>query len=117
MVRVKKGKAARKRRKHLLEYAKGFKWGRQSKYRAAKQAIYRAWSHAYKDRRRKKREFRALWQIQINAACREKGISYSRFINALKKNKIELDRKVLALLAQNHPEIFDKIVEKARSGK
>ena len=110
MVRVKKGKAARKRRKHLLEYAKGFKWGRQSKYRAAKQAVYRAWSHAYKDRRRKKREFRSLWQIQINAACREKGISYSRFINTLKKNKIELDRKILARLAQEKPEIFGKIV-------
>lgn len=111
MVRVKKGKAARKRRKHLLEYAKGFKWGRQSKYRAAKQAVYRAWSHAYKDRRRKKREFRALWQIQINAACREHGISYSRFMHGLKLKKIELDRKILAKMAQTQPKIFEKIVE------
>jgi large subunit ribosomal protein L20 len=114
MVRVKKGKAARKRRKHLLKYAKGFKWGRQSKYRAAKQAIYRAWSHAYKDRRRKKREFRALWQIQINAACREHGISYSRFIYGLKKKKIELDRKILARLAQEQPKIFEKIVAETK---
>ena len=115
MVRVKKGKAARKRRKHLLEYAKGFKWGRQSKYRAAKQAVYRAWSHAYKDRRRKKRELRSLWQIQINAACREHGISYSRFINALKENKIQLDRKVLSQLAQKEPKIFDKIIETVKT--
>jgi len=114
MVRVKGGKTSLKRRKHLLKYAKGFKWGRKSKFRAAKQAVYRAWMHAYKDRRRKKREFRGLWQIQINAACREKGISYSRFINGLKKNKIGIDRKVLSQLAQNHPEIFDKIVSIAK---
>ncbi len=110
MVRVKGGKTSLKKRKHLLKYTKGFKYGRQAKYRAAKQAVYHAWVHAYKDRRRKKREFRGLWQIQINAACRERGISYSRFIAGLRKNKIGLDRKVLALLAQNHPEIFDKIV-------
>jgi len=110
MVRVKGGKTSLKRRKHLLKYAKGFKQGRQAKFRAAKQAVYRAWMHAYKDRRRKKREFRSLWQIQINAACRERGISYSRFINGLKKNKIEIDRKILSQLAQNHPEIFSKII-------
>lgn len=110
MVRVKGGKTSLKRRKHLLKYAKGFKQGRQAKFRAAKQAVYRAWMHAYKDRRRKKREFRSLWQIQINAACRERGISYSRFINGLKKNKIEVDRKILSQLAQNHPEIFSKII-------
>jgi len=114
MVRVKGGKTSLKRRKHLLKYTKGFKYGRQAKYRAAKQAVYRAWMHAYKDRRRKKREFRNLWQIQINAACRERGISYSRFINGLKKNKIGIDRKVLSQLAQNHPEIFSKIVSIAK---
>ena len=108
MVRVKRGKAAHKRRKHLLKYAKGFRWGRKSKYRAAKVALMHAWEYAYRDRKSKKREFRKLWQIQINAACREKGISYSKFINGLKKNKIELDRKILANLVQNHPEILKK---------
>jgi large subunit ribosomal protein L20 len=114
MVRVKGGKTSLKRRRHLLKYVKGFKYGRQAKFRAAKQAVYRAWMHAYKDRRRKKREFRSLWQIQINAACRERGISYSRFISGLKKNKIEIDRKILSQLAQNHPEIFSKIVSIAK---
>ena len=74
-----------------------------------------AWSYIYRDRRRKKREFRALWQTQINAACRESGLSYSKFIVGLKKNKIELDRKILSQLAKDHPKIFEKIVEKAKS--
>jgi len=115
MVRVKKGKAAHKRRKHLLKYAKGFRWGRKSKYRLAKEAMFHAWEYAYRDRKVKKREARSLWQIQINAACRQQGISYSRFIAGLKKNKIELDRKILANLAQNQPEIFGKIMEKVKS--
>lgn len=114
MVRVKRGKIAHKRRKHLLKYVKGFRWGRKSKYRAAKEALLHAWSYSYRDRRTKKREFRKLWQIQINAACRESGISYSKFIYGLKKNKIELDRKILSQLAQNHPQIFEKIVEKVK---
>ena len=74
-----------------------------------------AWKYAYRDRKAKKREFRQLWQIQINAACRQLGISYSKFIAGLKKNKIELDRKILSELAKNHPEIFKKIVEKVKS--
>jgi len=115
MVRVKRGKIASKRRKHLLEYAKGFRWGRKAKYRAAKEALMHAWKYAYRDRKAKKREFRQLWQIQINAACHQAGISYSRFIADLKKNKIELDRKILSELAKNHPEIFKKIVEKVKS--
>ena len=114
MVRVKRGKIAHKRRKHLLKYAKGFRWGRKSKYKLAKDALYHAWEYAYRDRRTKKREFRKLWQIQINAACRQAGISYSKFIAGLKKNKIELDRKILATIAQNQPEIFKKIVEKVK---
>jgi len=114
MVRVKRGKSARKHRKHLIKHAKGFRWGRKNKYRLAKDALRHAWEHAYRDRRRKKREKRQLWQTKINAACRKEGISYSRFINALKKNKIELDRKVLAELAEKHPEIFKKIVEKVK---
>ena len=114
MARVKRGKIAHKRRKHWLKYAKGFRWGRKSKYRLAKVALMKAWRYAYRDRRAKKREFRALWQIQINAACRQFGLSYSKFIAGLKKNKIELDRKILANLARNYPQIFEKIVKKAR---
>ncbi len=114
MTRVKRGKIAHKRRKHLLKYAKGFRWGRKTKYRAAKEAIYHAWEYAYRDRKVKKRDFRRLWQIQINAACRELDISYSKFIAGLKKNKIEIDRKILSQLAKNQPEIFEKIVEKIK---
>ncbi|MBZ9572345.1 50S ribosomal protein L20 [Patescibacteria group bacterium] len=115
MVRVKRGKIAHKRRKHLLKYTKGFRWGRKSKYRAAKVAIYHAWTHAYQDRKRKKRERRALWQIQINAACRQHGLSYNKFIHGLKQKKVELDRKILAELGKNHPKIFEKIVEEVKS--
>jgi len=115
MTRVKRGKIAHKRRKHLLKHAKGFRWGRKKKYRLAKVAVMKAWRYAYRDRKAKKRDFRALWQTRINAACRLHGISYSKFIYGLKKNKIELDRKVLAQLAQNHPQIFEKIVEKVKS--
>ena len=115
MTRVKRGKIAHKRRKHLLKHAKGFRWGRKKKYRLAKVAVMKAWRYAYRDRKAKKRDFRALWQTRINAACRLHGISYSKFIYGLKKNKIELDRKVLSQLAQNHPQTFEKIVEKAKS--
>lgn len=115
MVRVKRGKTAHKRRKHLLKETKGFRWGRKTKYRQAKEALFHARKYAYRDRRVKKREARRLWQIQIGAFCKELGISYSRFINNLKKNKIELDRKILAQLAREKPEIFKKIVEKVKS--
>jgi large subunit ribosomal protein L20 len=115
MVRVKRGKSAQKRRKHLLKHAKGFRWGRKSKYRLAKDALYHAWEYAYRDRKTKKRNIRFLWQTQISALCREKGISYSKFISSLKKNKVELDRKILANLVKNHPEIFGKILEKVKS--
>ncbi|MGB2762168.1 MAG: 50S ribosomal protein L20 [Minisyncoccales bacterium] len=114
MVRIKRGTTAHKRRKNILKHAKGFKWGRKSKYKAAKDALAHAWSYAYRDRRTKKRNFRRLWQIQINAACREQEISYSKFIAGLKKNKIELDRKILSELAKKNPEIFKKIVEKVK---
>jgi len=114
MVRVKRGKSAHKRRKHLLKYTKGFRWGRKSKYRLAKDAVFHAWTHAYRGRKEKKRNFRKLWQIQINAACRKQGLPYSRFIHNLKSSKIELNRKVLADLAQNNPQIFEKILEKTK---
>ena len=114
MVRVKRGKLAHKRRGHLLKYAKGFRWGRKSKYRLAKDALYHAWKYAYRDRKVKKREFRKLWQIRISAACKKYGLSYSKFIHNIKEKKIELDRKVLAEIIENHPEIFEKIIEKVK---
>lgn len=114
MPRVKRAVGARKKRKKALQQTKGFMWGRKSKYRLAKDALRHAWTHAYKDRRGKKRENRRLWNIQINAACREQGITYSRFINALKKNNIELDRKILSDLAQNNPDIFSEILKKVK---
>lgn len=114
MSRVKKGKAAHKHRKHLLKHAKGFKWGRKSKYKLAKDALRHAWTFSYRDRKVKKRDFRQLWQLQINAACRKLGINYSRFINGLKNKKIGLDRKILSQLIQKHPEIFEKIVKEVQ---
>lgn len=110
MVRVKRGKIAHKRRKRLLKLVKGFKWARKTKYRLAKSALFHALTHAYRSRKEKKRIFRRLWQTQIKAACQQYGISYNKFINQLKENKIELDRKILANLAQNHPQIFEKII-------
>ncbi|MGC9048843.1 MAG: 50S ribosomal protein L20 [Patescibacteria group bacterium] len=111
MTRVKRGKAHLKHRQHLLKEAGGYRLGRKSKIKLAKVAIWKAGVYAYRDRRRKKREFRRLWQIQINAACREYGLSYSKFINTLKKKNIELNRKILADLAQNYPAVFQKIIE------
>lgn len=113
MVRIKRGTTANKRRKNVLKQTKGFRWGRKSKYRLAKDALYHAQTYAYRDRKAKKREFRRLWQIKINSACREQNISYSRFINGLKKNKIEIDRKILAGLAENYPACFKQLIEKA----
>lgn len=97
-----------------MENTKGFKWGRKSKYRLAKEAMQKAWTYAYRDRKKNKSNRRALWQISINAAVRPMGLSYSKFIDGLKKNKIELDRKVLAQLAKDNPETFSKIVEKVK---
>lgn len=115
MARVKKGKTAHKHRKHLLKHAKGFKYGRKSKYKLAKDALRHAWTFSYRDRKVKKRDFRQLWQLQINSACRDLGINYSRFINGLKKKKIGLDRKILSQLVEKHPKIFEKIVEEVKS--
>ncbi len=114
MVRVKRGATAHKRRKKVLKHTKGFRWGRKSKYKAAKEALMHARKYAYRDRRTKKREFRKLWQIQINSACRKQGLSYSRFIHGLKEKKIEIDRKILAELVKNQPHIFEKIVEETK---
>lgn len=113
MSRVKRGTIAHKRRKNLLKHSKGFMWGRKSKYRLAKDALMHAWSYAYRDRRKKKGGFRRLWNLKINAGTREHNLSYSRFINGLNKSKIEIDRKILADLAEHHPEVFIKIVKEA----
>ncbi len=110
MARVKRGVTAHKRREKLLRYTKGFRWGRRSKERAAKDALLHAWTSAFRDRKRKKREFRALWNIKINAGVRQYGLSYSRFISALKQKEIVLDRKILADLAEHEPKIFERIV-------
>jgi len=115
MVRVKRGKIKTKKRERLLKQTKGYRWGRKAKYRQAKEALYHAWRYAYQGRKVKKRDFRRLWQTQINAACRKYGLSYSKFIYGLKKNKIELDRKILAELAKEEPGIFKKIVEKIQT--
>lgn len=114
MVRVKRGKAAHRRKKNILKQAKGFRWGRKSKYKAAKEALMHAWSYAYRDRKVKKRNFRRLWQTQISAACKENDTSYSKFIGGLKKNEIEINRKMLSELAKNNPDIFKAITEKVK---
>jgi large subunit ribosomal protein L20 len=114
MVRIKGGVMSQKRRKNILKNAKGYRWGRKSKLTAAKTALMHAWEYSYRDRKAKKGEFRELWQVQINGACRKLGITYSHFMNGLKKNKISLDRKILSGLAQKQPEIFGKIVEKTK---
>ena len=114
MARVKRGTIAHKRRKKLLKQAKGFRWGRKAKYKLAKEALQHAWTYAYRDRRVKKRDFRKLWQTQINAAVRTEGISYSQFISQLKKNNIELDRKVLSTLAKENPETFKQVADNVK---
>jgi large subunit ribosomal protein L20 len=111
MVRVKRGKIHIKKRRKLLKRVKGYRWGRKNLIKLAKVAALKAGVHAYRDRKRKKREFRRLWQIKINAACRKLGLTYSKFIHLLKEAKIEIDRKILALLAEKYPEVFKKIVE------
>ena len=114
MTRVKRGTTRHKRRERLLKHTKGFLWTRKSKYRQAKEALLHAWSFQFADRKKKKRNFRRLWQIKINAAARENGISYNKLINLLKKAGIELDRKILADLAEHEPEIFKKILGAAQ---
>lgn len=111
MVRVKRGITSHKKREKLLKYAKGFRWGRKSKERLAREALLHAWPHAFRGRKLRKRDFRNLWQTRIGAAARINGLSYSKLIAALHKKNIELDRKILAEIAQNKPETFTRIVE------
>ena len=111
MPRVKRGKIAHKKREKILRYTKGFRWSRKSKERAAKEALLHAWTHAFRGRKEKKRNFRRLWNVRINAAARAEGVSYGKFISALKKKGVKLDRKILADLAANEPAVFKKIAE------
>jgi large subunit ribosomal protein L20 len=115
MPRVKRGVTARARHKKVLDQAKGFRGRRKNVYRVAKQAVMKAGQYAYRDRRVRKREFRALWIARINAAARECGMSYSAFMNGLKKSAIELDRKVLAELAVFDKPAFAKIASQAKA--
>lgn len=134
MARVKRGTAASKKRKKILKYTKGFRWGRKNKERAAKEALLHAWSHAFRGRKERKRDFRSLWQTKINAALRsdsgqvpstdstsslqassgqalrQENISYSRFVYRLKQSGIALNRKMLADLAEQEPRVFQTIV-------
>lgn len=114
MSRVKRGVSANKRRKRVLKRAKGFYGGRSKLTTVAREAVHRAESHAYRGRKLRKREFRSLWIVRINAAAREHGLSYSRFMSGLKNAGIELDRKNLAQLALTDPPAFAKLAEAAR---
>ncbi|EKD93565.1 MAG: 50S ribosomal protein L20 [uncultured bacterium] len=111
MVRVKRGVTQTRRHKKLLKAAKGFRGQRGNLFRQAKQAVMKAGSYAYAHRKQKKRTFRALWVLRINAAVRTQGMTYSRFIQGLKAKSILLDRKVLAHLAATQPEVFNQVVQ------
>ena len=115
MPRVKRGVTARARHKKVLSLAKGFRGRRKNVYRVAKQAVMKACQYAYRDRRQRKRQFRQLWIVRINAAARENGLSYSKFMNGLKKASINIDRKVLADLAVFDKPAFAKLVEQAKA--
>ncbi|WP_048306612.1 50S ribosomal protein L20 [Halomonas sp. PR-M31] len=115
MSRVKRGVVARRRHKKIMKQAKGYYGARSRVFRVAKQAVIKAGQYAYRDRRQRKRQFRALWIARINAAARQNGLSYSRFIAGLKKSGIEIDRKVLADLAVHEKATFAAIVEKAKA--
>ncbi len=114
MARVKRGPSHIKKRTKLLKQAKGYKWGRKKLPKLAKVAVTKAGKYQYESRRKKKIEFRQSWQTVINAAVRQRGTTYSVFMDGLKKNKIEINRKILAEIAEEHPKVFDKIVEKVK---
>lgn len=114
MSRVKTGVVRRRRHKKILKLARGFYSGRRKHFRKAKEQLEHSLCYAFRDRKRKKRDFRRLWIVRINAACRINNISYSRFMHGLKLAKIELDRKILADMAMSEPENFAKVVEAAK---
>jgi large subunit ribosomal protein L20 len=115
MPRVKRGVQAKARHKKVLKLAKGYSGARSRLFKTAKQAVDKAGQYAYRDRRQRKRQFRALWIVRINAAARENGLSYSRMIDGLLKAEISLDRKVLADMAVHDKEAFSALAEKAKS--
>ena len=115
MSRVKRGVTAHARHKKIIKLAKGYRGRRKNVFRVAKQAVMKAGLYAYRDRRQRKRQFHQLWIIRINAAARINGLSYSKFINGLKKASIEIDRKILADIAVFNQEEFKKLVEQAKS--
>ena len=116
MPRVKRGVTARANHKKVLKKAKGYRGARSKVFRVAKQAVTKAGQYAYRDRRQRKRQFRALWIARINAAARQCGMSYSRFMDGLKKAGIEVDRKVLADIAVQDSAAFGQLAEKAKAG-
>lgn len=115
MPRAKGGYKTRRRRKKVLERAKGFYGGRSRLFRTATEAVDKAMRYAYRDRKAKKREFRALWIVRINAACREAGLTYSQFMDGLRKSQVSLNRKSLADMAYNDPQAFKALAETARA--
>ncbi|MEX0935009.1 MAG: 50S ribosomal protein L20 [Candidatus Paceibacterota bacterium] len=114
MSRVKRGTQKNKKRKRILKKTKGYRWARKSKKKQAKQAIFKAGSHAFAHRKDKKNDFRRHWTTIINYAVRPLGLSYSKFINKLSEKEIELDRKVLSQIAQENPDTFKRIVEEVK---
>lgn len=114
MARVKGAMHTRKRRKKILKLAKGYRGAKSKLFKTANQAVMKSLSYAYRDRKQKKRNFRKLWIARINAAARMNGISYSRFMNGLKKNGIEINRKMLSEIAVSDPAAFAKLVEKVK---
>lgn len=114
MSRVKRGVTAHRRHRKTVKAAKGFRGLRSTNFRQAKNALMKAGLHSYTHRRTRKRTFRALWIARINAACRPLGITYSKLIEGMTKKDIRINRKMLAELAANHPEVFEKVVEKAK---
>jgi large subunit ribosomal protein L20 len=115
MPRVKRGVAARKRRNRILNEAKGYYGARSKLFKTAREAVEHGWRYAYRDRKQRKRTFRALWITRINAAARENGMSYSRLINGLKLANVEVDRKILAQLAVSDPQAFGALADLAKS--
>jgi large subunit ribosomal protein L20 len=115
MPRVKRGVTSKKRHNRILRQAKGYYGRRSNLIKTAREAVERGWKYAYRDRKQRKHVFRALWITRINAAAREHGLSYSRFMDGLKKANVEIDRKVLAQLAVSDPEAFGALAELAKS--
>ncbi|BAY87341.1 ribosomal protein L20 [Calothrix parasitica NIES-267] len=117
MPRVKRGNVARKRRKKILKLAKGYRGSHSTLFRTANQQVMKALRYAYRDRKKRKRDFRRLWIARINAACRQHGMSYSKFMGNLKKSNIEINRKMLAQMAVLDPDGFTKVAEMAGQAK